>query len=117
MKAVRELLELPEVMLDNDTLGDIDYHESNYSAGQAQAYYDCSKQLQSALEAADIQGLVDRAEQLEASNGLSCPNCDNSGVIPEQDERGEWYPTQCEFCYTVKDSVFNRNKAQEQSDE
>ena len=56
--------------------------------------------------------LLTRNKELEAtitaSAGLSCPNCENDGCIPEQDGRGEWYPTQCEFCYVVEDSVFNR---------
>lgn len=51
-------------------------------------------------------------KQVAASNGLSCPNCDNEGFIPEQDGFGEWYKQQCEFCHTVKDSVFNRKKEQ-----
>ena len=45
---------------------------------------------------------------LAASGGLKCPNCDDEGFTPEQDGRGEWYQEQCEFCYTVKDSIFNR---------
>ena len=46
--------------------------------------------------------------QVAASAGLSCPNCDNEGFTSEQGGSGEWYQCQCEFCYTVKDSVFNR---------
>jgi len=41
---------------------------------------------------------------------IDCPNCDNSGYIPEQVGDNEWEPYQCEFCYTVPDSIFNTVK-------
>jgi len=48
----------------------------------------------------------------------SCPNCDNSGVIArpvmQMDAYGreykDWEPEQCEFCWTVEESVFNQTK-------
>lgn len=47
-------------------------------------------------------------KDVKASAGLKCPNCSDVGYytvcdgdFPEQ--------VQCEFCYTVVDSIFNRN--------
>ena len=58
--------------------------------------------------------LVDLQHMIKISEGLSCPNCENKGFTPEQDGFGNWYQEQCEFCYTVKDSVFNRQQSLEQ---
>ena len=61
-------------------------------------------------ELSALQGeLAERESLLKVSGGLKCPNCDDTGAIPRQDGYGEWYPEQCEFCYTVEDSIFNRN--------
>lgn len=47
---------------------------------------------------------------VEASDGLKCPNsgCGDQGFIPRQVSEDDWEQEQCEFCYTVPDSIFNR---------
>ena len=46
---------------------------------------------------------------IKISGGLKCPNCDDEGYTPEQDGYGYWYQQQCEFCYSIPDSIFERN--------
>jgi hypothetical protein len=36
-----------------------------------------------------------------------CPNCENVGWYARQVSDDEYEQEQCEFCYTVEDSVFN----------
>jgi len=45
-------------------------------------------------------------------NGQECPNpaCGNTGGFPVPDGRGGWEECQCEFCWTVEDSVFNQRR-------
>ena len=44
------------------------------------------------------------------------PSCQNDGCIPHQIADDEWEAEQCEFCYTVEDSLFNvRNSTPKQS--
>ena len=49
---------------------------------------------------------------VEASAGLKCPNCDDVGFTVEQNtshfNEEDFVQVQCEFCYTVPDSIFNR---------
>ncbi len=55
---------------------------------------------------------------VEASDGLKCPNCDDVGYSVEAvqartpySDHGDDFEleqVQCEFCYTVPDSIFNR---------
>ena len=67
----------------------------------------------------DSVKLKDRIKVLEddlsVSGGLKCPNCNDVGWFTESymDHRGDECPEQiqCEFCYTVKDSIFNRATA------
>ena len=48
----------------------------------------------------------------------NCPLCNNDGIIPEReidiDPDGnvseDWFPTQCEFCYTNPKSIFNQKR-------
>ena len=51
-------------------------------------------------------------KDVEASAGLKCPNCDDVGWYSGSylDGGGEEAEEQiqCEFCYTVADSIFNR---------
>ncbi len=47
---------------------------------------------------------------IEVSAGLKCPNCDDEGFTVEPDGGGEAQQIQCEFCYTVPDSVFIRSQ-------
>jgi len=48
--------------------------------------------------------------ELDTSAGLKCPNCDDVGWYPNQISDDDWEQVQCEFCYTIKDSVFNRTQ-------
>jgi hypothetical protein len=63
-------------------------------------------------EQIDLQ--ADRIKELEgwiaASDGLQCPSCDNTGGYPRQISEHEVVEEQCEFCWVVDDSVFNRNR-------
>ena len=47
-----------------------------------------------------------------ASAGLECPNreCDNKGWYAQQISDDEAEQVQCEFCYAVDDSIFNRRR-------
>jgi hypothetical protein len=45
-----------------------------------------------------------------ASAGLKCPNCNDSGGYPRQISEDEVVEEQCEFCWVVEDSIFNRNR-------
>jgi hypothetical protein len=38
---------------------------------------------------------------------VNCPYCDDVGYTVEPDRHGEPEQMQCEFCYTVPNSVFN----------
>lgn len=49
-------------------------------------------------------------EGIRISAGLKCPNCDDVGFIPVQVSEDHFEQEQCEFCYTIPDSVFNRGK-------
>ena len=59
-----------------------------------------------------------RVEELEGwtkvSLGLKCPSCDDVGWFPVKTDYDEWEQQQCEFCYTVHDSIFNRRQAADQ---
>ena len=60
-------------------------------------------------------------KKIPKSEWKDCPNCDNSGVIAhpviQVDAYGrpyrDWEPEQCEFCYTVEESVFNQEYLRE----
>lgn len=47
-----------------------------------------------------------------------CPSCNNDGAIacrevdidPDGNYSDNWYPEQCEFCYTNPKSVFNQKQ-------
>jgi len=58
------------------------------------------------------------AELLEAMKNLlnakQCPNCRNIGEYAEADKDGDPYPCQCEWCYTVENSIFNRKEQAKQ---
>jgi len=41
------------------------------------------------------------------------PNCNNQGWYAVEDGYGGWEQAQCEFCYTVENSMFNYKKRQE----
>lgn len=41
--------------------------------------------------------------------GQHCPNCPDQGWYAIQNRNGDPEQEQCEFCYTVEDSVFNIN--------
>jgi len=60
----------------------------------------------------DIETLEKEYQKLEGliqiSGGLKCPNCNDEGFTPEQDGFGNWYQQQCQFCWEMADSVFNR---------
>ena len=47
---------------------------------------------------------------IKVSGGLKCPSCDDTGIIAVGDNSFGWEQQQCEFCYTVPDSIFNRSK-------
>lgn len=59
-------------------------------------------------------------KDVQASGGLKCPNCDDEGFTVEAEpcigydgeEDLECVQVQCEFCYTVPDSIFNRRLAE-----
>ena len=61
-----------------------------------------------------IKAVEEELEALRAlvatSGGLKCPNCPDEGFTGEQDGHGDWYQLQCEWCYTIHDSVFRRNE-------
>lgn len=65
------------------------------------------------------------AHDVRASAGLKCPNCNDEGFTVEATSHTRWVDdpndgepvavdeqelvqVQCEFCYTIPDSVFNR---------
>ena len=47
----------------------------------------------------------------QLDNAQPCNTCDNSGCYPTRDRKGEPEPTQCEFCYTSPESLFNAKQA------
>ena len=49
------------------------------------------------------------AEEICAGKVLLCPNpsCGDEGYYPVEDGYGGWEQCQCEFCYTVENSMFN----------
>ncbi len=55
---------------------------------------------------------------LTVSDGLKCPNCDDVGytatakIVPGYDCEPDvdWEQTQCEFCWTMPDSIFMRQR-------
>lgn len=57
--------------------------------------------------------------QIETSGGLKCPNCDDVGfyaeakLVPGYDGEPDvdWEQVQCEFCWTVDDSIFSRDNS------
>jgi hypothetical protein len=63
---------------------------------------------------AEIQRLKDL---IATSGGLQCPDpaCNNQGWSPIQVRDDEWEQQQCEWCYTVEDSVFMRNQPKEET--
>lgn len=65
MKAIRELLELPDAWRDDMEEAPI----QDYDFGWNNCAQNCANELQSALEAADIEGLVKRIEELEGLLG------------------------------------------------
>jgi len=46
---------------------------------------------------------------------LKCPYCDDDGFTVEADSNGEATQCQCEFCYTVPNSIFNLRESIEQA--
>lgn len=92
---------------------------------------DIVTELRMAEEQPDVGMLVDQlddgllgraADEIErlrgniaASGGLQCPNsgCNNQGWYPQQIADDEWEQVQCEFCYCVDDSVYERTCAAE----
>jgi hypothetical protein len=46
---------------------------------------------------------------------LLCPNphCGDNGYFPVEDGYGGWEQCQCEFCYTVENSLFNYKSKKE----
>jgi hypothetical protein len=50
--------------------------------------------------------LAKAREELEGN----CPMCDNTGCYATQGTDGEPEPNQCEWCYTIPYSKFNRNR-------
>lgn len=70
--------------------------------------------LASRLGGDDAPILLSMAEVLSAvagSAGIKCPNCNDQGFTPRQIDDDEWEQEQCEFCYCVSESVFNRAQA------
>jgi hypothetical protein len=59
---------------------------------------------------ATLKELKQLKEEIVLSRGLKCPNCDDTGGFPNYDSHGEIYQCQCQFCYEVKDSIFNRSR-------
>ena len=66
--------------------------------------------------------LAELKQQIATSLGLKCPNCDDVGFTVEDVQdvsmglggHGETLEQeQCEFCYAVPDSVFNRRARDE----
>lgn len=62
----------------------------------------------------EIERLTTEVSELKdfiaASGGLKCRNCDDEGWYPMQVGDDEWEQVQCEFCYVVDDSIFNRKQ-------
>jgi hypothetical protein len=56
--------------------------------------------------------IIQLEDQIKASGGLKCPNCDDEGTVQEGyvDGHGslQVVQVQCEFCCTVTESIFNR---------
>lgn len=48
---------------------------------------------------------------VNTANGesIKCPICDDTGCWASRNEDGDPEPNQCEHCYTVPNSIFNRN--------
>ena len=58
-----------------------------------------------------VRYLTELRKDIDISNGLACPDCDDSGSYPVITGTGEVKQEQCQFCYECPDSVFNkRNK-------
>jgi hypothetical protein len=62
--------------------------------------------------------LRDLEGNVAASAGLKCPNtgCNDTGCIDRQVGDDDWEQEQCEFCWCVDDSIFNRGLAKEPAD-
>ena len=55
---------------------------------------------------------IERLEgEVKMSGGLKCPSCEDIGWYPVQTDFDEWEQQQCEFCYTIDGSIFNRRAA------
>lgn len=39
----------------------------------------------------------------------ACPVCDGSGIMEFQDSNGDWFPEQCEWCYTKDKLIKEEN--------
>ena len=52
--------------------------------------------------------LVEKEKWIEIAGGIKCPNCDDEGFKPVQDNYGGWEQEQCQFCYECQDSIFSR---------
>lgn len=68
----------------------------------------------------EIERLQKLEAEVKASAGLKCPTCDDSGGYPVHGPNPDPYyggttpevlQEQCEFCWTVPDSVFRRREA------
>jgi hypothetical protein len=57
--------------------------------------------------------LADATQKLEEAR--KCPHCDDEGFTVQPDRRGEPEQVQCEFCYTVPNSIFNMRQRIDQA--
>jgi hypothetical protein len=59
----------------------------------------------------EVRTLRELRKQVDVSAGLECPSCENVGWYAEATHQG-WEQVQCEFCWTVPDSIFSRISGQ-----
>jgi len=73
---------------------------------------ECVTNLQNTIDTLTAENSGLKAD-IAASAGLKCPNpdCGDQGFQAIQVTDDDWEQEQCEFCYTVKDSVYMRNAA------
>lgn len=60
--------------------------------------------------AAALEQSQERLSWVDMSPGLKCPSCDDTGGFPVDDGHGGCEEQQCEFCWVVDDSIFNKSR-------
>ena len=57
-----------------------------------------------------LERLQERISWIDMSPGLKCPNCNDTGGYAIDDGHDGCQEEQCEFCWVVDDSIFNKSR-------